>query len=54
MNVKLTEYNGNPAAALLELAEMAREAGNDRLRRMWLANYLRVSEGARGINGRAA
>jgi len=52
--MKLTEFSGNPAAALLQLAEMACEAGNLRLRRMWLANYLRVSEGVRGVNGRVA
>ena len=44
MKAMLSDYRANPAGALLELATQAAEAGNERMRRVWLANYLRVSD----------
>ncbi len=38
------DYAGRPTNMLLDLADMAREAGNDRLRRMWLRMYLRRTD----------
>lgn|GEM_PF-4854720 len=43
--MKIGEFTENPARLLLELADMADRAGNERMRRVWIANYLRVTEG---------
>jgi len=37
-------YAGAPHRMLLELADIAELSGNDRLRRMWQANYLRMTD----------
>jgi len=34
-----------PARMFLELADIADRAGNERMRRAWIANYLRITEG---------
>ncbi|MCU6709299.1 hypothetical protein M6D81_11335 [Paenibacillus sp. J5C_2022] len=41
-NAKVADYIGNPGRLLLTLADMAE--GNEKLRRVWLANYCRVTD----------
>ncbi len=36
----------SPVRMFLELADIAGRAGNERIRRVWIANYLRVTEEA--------
>ncbi|WP_337102399.1 hypothetical protein [Paenibacillus sp. YIM B09110] len=38
------DYVGRPAAMLLELVDIAEARGNDRLRRMWQRQYLRLTD----------
>ncbi|WP_154665824.1 hypothetical protein [Paenibacillus pinihumi] len=38
------DYVGRPNSLLLDLADIARERGNERLRRIWLRNYFRRSD----------
>lgn len=39
---RAVDYVGRPAAMMLELVDLAE--GNERLRRMWQANYLRLTD----------
>jgi hypothetical protein len=38
------DYVGKPATMLLELVDIAEARGNDRLRRMWQRQYLRMTD----------
>jgi len=42
--MKLGNYTSNPPALLLELAAMAEQNGNERARRVYMANYLRLTD----------
>jgi len=37
-------YTSNPPELLLELAAMAEQNGNERARRVYMANYLRLTD----------
>ncbi|MCD9024371.1 hypothetical protein [Cohnella silvisoli] len=39
----VSDFTNIPPRMFLELAEMAEANGNDRMRRVWIANYLRVT-----------
>jgi len=42
--MKLGIYTASPPQLLLDLAAMAEQSGNQRLRRVWLSNYVRVTD----------
>lgn len=37
-------YTSNPPALLLEMVAMAEQRGNERARRVYMANYLRLTD----------
>lgn len=44
IRMKLGNYTSNPPGLLLELAAMAEQSGNERARRVYMANYLRLTD----------